>query len=101
MMAGAMKMPDPIIDPTMIVVAEKTPRWRSSFDMSGGSYTPTSLPNLERRDEHLIAFGVRRRLPAILEVHARAAVADLPEAHPDLVRLAVGVLGDPERHHVT
>ncbi len=29
MIDGAMKMPDPIIEPTMIVVAEKTPRRRS------------------------------------------------------------------------
>ena len=28
-MAGAMKIPDPIIDPTRMVVAEKTPRRRS------------------------------------------------------------------------
>src|SRR5438128_184028 len=31
MMDGAMKIPDPIIDPTMIVVAENAPRLRSSF----------------------------------------------------------------------
>ena len=35
MIDGAMKMPEPIIEPTMIVVAEKTPRRRSSTGAGG------------------------------------------------------------------